>query len=453
MASLDNFTNLINQMREWLNDFDESTIPQNEFQNFVRSKKILKYIEDYIKNLDQDLLPNEFYQESNSIITRGLNSYTDFNTKCNMCLKALAQYSNVYIPKKQASKTISEMVSSYDNAIRNALNNVDLQKVQTDANQIEKNNQEIEELKAKILESKEKLDQYYEDIESYQIALFEKQENSELSIKQEIEDYKNTLLNDVKNAKELIAENSNKIDEIDKFYVKIFGDKGDDDKRSGGLEQHLDTMFAELKEYDDKMKAKHDEYDKMIKGLHERATNASLSASYQEQKKNIYNIIKFWNGGFIACVIALIGLSIWIFFKDIEALSANMVDTNAFNVALFSLIGKFVISLPIIWFAVFCSNRRKEAARLYQEYAHKVAVTSSYASYKDQIQNLNEENQELLIKLMSSAIDIISKNPSDFMDKTQNNKTIGIDGLIKNFKELPQELKDFIIDKFRSSAK
>lgn len=452
MRNFDNFTNLINQMRKWLNDFDESTIPQNEFQKFVRSKKILKYIEDYIKNLDQDLLPNEFYQESNSIINRGLNSYTDFNIKCNMCLKVLAQYSNVYIPKKQASKTISEMVSSYDNAIRNALNNVDLQKVQTDANQIEKNNQEIEELKAKILESKEKLDQYYEDIESYQIALFDKQENSELSIEQEIENYKNTLLNDVKNAKELIAENSNKIDEIGKFYVKIFGEKSDDGKRSGGLEQHLDTMFAELKEYDDKMKAKHDEYDKMIKGLHERATNASLSASYQKEKKYIGIIIMFWNGGFIACVIALIGLSIWI-LEDIKVLLANMVDTNAFNVALFSFIGKFVISLPVIWFAVFCSNRRKEAARLYQEYAHKVAVTSSYASYKDQIQNLNEENQELLIKLMSSAIDIISKNPSDFMDKTQNNKTIGIDGLIKNFKELPQELKDFIIDKFKSSAK
>lgn len=452
MRNFDNFTNSINQMREWLNDFDESTIPQNEFQNFIRSKKILKYIEDYTKNLDQDLLPNEFYQESNSIINRGLNSYTDFNIKCNMCLKVLAQYSNVYIPKKQASKTISEMVSSYDNAIRNALNNVDLQKVQIDANQIEKNNQEIEELKAKILESKEKLDQYYEDIKSYQTALFEKQENSELSIEQEIENYKNTLLNDVKNAKELIAENSNKIDEIDKFYVKIFGDKGDDDKRSGGLEQHLDTMLAELKEYDDKMKAKHDEYDKMIKGLHERATNASLSASYQEQKKDIYEIIKLWNGGFIACVSALIGVSIWT-LGNINVLLTNMVDTNAFNVALFSLIDKFVISLPIIWLAVFCSNRRKEAARLYQEYAHKVAVTSSYASYKDQIQNLNEENQELLIKLMSSAIDIISKNPSDFMDKTQNNKTIGIDSLIKNFKELPQELKDFIIDKFRSSAK
>ncbi|MBQ8819684.1 hypothetical protein [Campylobacter sp.] len=452
MASLDNFTNSINQMREWLNAFDESTIPQNEFQKFARSKKILEYIEGYTKNLDQDLLPNEFYKEIDYIISHRLNSYTDFNIKCNMCLKALAQYSNVYIPKNQASKTISEMVSSYDNTIRNALNNVDLDKVQADTNQIEKNNQEIEELKTKILESKEKLDQYYKDIESYQIALFEKQENSELSIKQEIEDYKNTLLNDVKNAKELIAENSNKIDEIDKFYVKIFGDKGDDDKRSGGLKQHLDTMLAELKEYDDKMKAKHDEYDKMIKGLHERATNASLSASYQKEKNDIGIIIILCNSGFIACVITLILLSIWT-LEDIKVLLANMVDTNAFNVALFSFIGKFVISLPVIWFAVFCSNRRKEAARLYQEYAHKVAVTSSYASYKDQIQNLNEENQELLIKLMSSAIDIISKNPSDFMDKTQNNKTIGIDSLIKNFKELPQELKDFIIDKFRSSAK
>ena len=311
MTSFDNFTNSINQMREWLNAFDRSTIPLNEFQNFVRSKKILKYIEDYTKNLDQDLLPNEFYKEIDYIINHRLNSYTDFNIKCNMCLKVLAQYSNVYIPKKQASKTISEMVSSYDNAIRNALNNVDLQKVQTDVNQIEKNNQEIEELKAKILESKEKLDQYYEDIESYQTALFEKQENSELSIKQEIEDYKNTLLNDVKNTKELIAENSNKIDEIGKFYVKIFGDKGDDDKRSGGLEQHLDTMFAELKEYDDKMKAKHDEYDKMIKGLHERATNASLSASYQKEKNDIGIIIVLCNSGFIVCVITLIILSIW----------------------------------------------------------------------------------------------------------------------------------------------
>lgn len=452
MTSFDNFTNSINQMREWLNAFDESAIPQDKLQDFARSKKILKYIEEYIKNLDQDLLPREFDQESNSIINRGLNSYTDFNIKCNMCLKALTQYSNVYIPKNQASKTISEMVSSYDNAIRNALNNVDLQKVQTDANQIEKNNQEIEELKAKILESKEKLDQYYEDIKSYQIALFEKQENSELSIKQEIENYKNTLLNDVKNTKELIAENLNKIYEIDKFYVKIFGDKGDDDKRSGGLEQHLDTMFAELKEYDNKMKAKHDEYDKMIKGLYERATNASLSASYQEEKKDIYSYIRNWNIIFVACLGILFLLSIWI-LGSINVLSTNMVDTNAFNVTLFNLIGKFVISLPIIWLAVFCSNRRKEAARLYQEYAHKVAVTSSYASYKDQIQNLNEENQELLIKLMSSAIDIISKNPSDFMDKTQNNKTIGIDSLIKNFKELPQELKDFIIDKFRSSAK
>lgn len=77
MTSFDNFTNSINQMREWLNAFDESVIPQDKLQDFARSKKILKYIEEYIKNLDQDLLPREFDQESNSIITRGLNSYTD----------------------------------------------------------------------------------------------------------------------------------------------------------------------------------------------------------------------------------------------------------------------------------------------------------------------------------------------------------------------------------------
>lgn len=83
--------------------------------------------------------------------------------------------------------------------------------------------------------------------------------------------------------------------------------------------------------------------------------------------------------------------------------------------------------------------------KLLQEYTHKVAVTSSYESYKEQIKNLNEENQELLTKLMSSTIDIISKNPSDFLDKSKSSdKLIDYDDVVTKMKQLPEWFIDFI---------
>lgn len=83
--------------------------------------------------------------------------------------------------------------------------------------------------------------------------------------------------------------------------------------------------------------------------------------------------------------------------------------------------------------------------KLLQEYTHKVAVTSSYESYKEQIKNLNEENQELLTKLMSSTIDIISKNPSDFLDKSKSSdKLIDYDDVVAKIKKLREALGDLI---------
>ena len=89
--------------------------------------------------------------------------------------------------------------------------------------------------------------------------------------------------------------------------------------------------------------------------------------------------------------------------------------------------------------------------RLSQEYAHKVAIASSYESYKEQIKNLNEENQELLTKLMSSTIDIISKNPSDFLDKSKSSdRLIDYDGIVTKIKQLPEWLIDVIKQKSKN---
>ena len=83
--------------------------------------------------------------------------------------------------------------------------------------------------------------------------------------------------------------------------------------------------------------------------------------------------------------------------------------------------------------------------RLEQEYAHKVAVASSYASYKEQISNLNETNPELLKELMASTINIISKNPSDFLDKSKSSdKLIDYDDIVAKIKKLREALSGLI---------
>lgn len=269
--------------------------------------------------------------------------------------------------------------------------------------------------------------------------------------------------------KEKIIENSQKLEEIGKFHIKIFGELSDN-VRSGGLEQKLDNMFKNLDEYENTMKQRFDEYDKIIKDLNEKATNASLSSSYKQQGDTISKTVRRWDIGFILSIIAIAAVAAWTFIgvneilnKDISAVitelsqikggvnktyNVSIIPSDKIYIMLFGFFSKITMALPFIWLAIFCSNRRKEAMRLEQEYAHKVAVASSYASYKEQISNLNETNPELLKELMASTINIISKNPSDFLDKSKNSdKLIDCDGIITKMKQLPEWLINLIKQK------
>ena len=297
--------------------------------------------------------------------------------------------------------------------------------------------------------------------------MFKKREDSNISTQQEIENFISKISQDVENTAKLVTENSNKIDHINKFYIKIFGELQNNNTRDGGLEQKLDSIFVELDDYEKAMKMRFDEYDKEIKSLYEKATNASLSASYEEQRKSSNKQIWKWNMGFILSIFIVVAVALWAFWgvneilsKDISATitqlaqikgeinqahSVSILPSDKIYIMLFGFLSKITISFPIIWLAIFCANRRKEAMRLSGEYAHKVAVTSSYASYKDQIENLKDENSKLLPKLMLSTIEIIDKNPIDFMDKTSKNyKDISLEDMMKKFKDLPNEVKDIL---------
>ncbi len=124
-----------------------------------------------------------------------------------------------------------------------------------------------------------------------------------------------------------------------------------------------------------------------------------------------------WNAVAIICIVFMFSIGALYYFSS---------DTNGitFEKLILSILYKMPIYLPLMWMAIFAMKRRAETARLEQEYAHKVAVASSYESYKTQIDKLelDDKSKELLQSLMSKTLEIIAKNPSDIMDVKKRRK-------------------------------
>ena len=195
-----------------------------------------------------------------------------------------------------------------------------------------------------------------------------RQEDKDISIQQEIENARNKIAQDLELTKEKITENYQKLEEIGKFHIKIFGELNDN-VRSGGLEQKLDNMFKDLDEYKGIMKTRFDEYDKIIKELNEKATNASLSASYGRERNSISETIVFWNFSFIVCILFIFLVALWSFYDLKEILNFDVKTTieqlgqsndaiatpyisallnNRIYIIFFGFFSKITMALPLI---------------------------------------------------------------------------------------------------------
>ncbi|MDD2325930.1 MAG: hypothetical protein PHW63_08030 [Alphaproteobacteria bacterium] len=89
---------------------------------------------------------------------------------------------------------------------------------------------------------------------------------------------------------------------------------------------------------------------------------------------------------------------------------------------LHDILVKLSIAAPIIWFAFFVSKLRSETQRLQQEYAHKTALSQSYMSFKKQITELKDQDDELIKKLLDATIDTVSYNASQTLDGKHGDK-------------------------------
>lgn len=421
---------------------------------YNRLGKVIIFIDSYLKLIDPELSPENLLDNSRSYLENALYYFDLFiNNRTINYIIATNDYIdqlvnglknlNILIPKV-SSRSVSNMVQEYTDTIKKALEDINLEKIKIDVREIYRLKNELMDDENNIEDSvkglfKEIKEKYTKIAEFHDETLVD--EKDYISIKTEILDAKKDILNDINLTKKSLTEANENLEELEKFYVKIFGKFDEEEgKRIGGLEQELATRKKELEEFkNDQINklnelkeehgSKHKAFEEEIEKLLEGATSAGLANAYSVERKKFIWPIRIWNGVFVVCLFAISILS----FMTLKNLSSIEEIAK-------SMLHSLPITLPLIWVAVYASKRRSENQRLEQEYAHKEALARSYISYKKQIGELGKKDSELLEKLILEAINAISYNASKTLDKKHGDGTI-LNEITQSIKNLSQSEK------------
>ena len=313
------------------------------------------------------------------------------------------------------------MLKKYNETIDQSLSEIDLESTK-------KNSQEIQSLKETLIDGKDeeestkiKIENLLEDFEKKQkeLAEFYNQtlsDSDENTTKKLIESSKKLIEEHKNKTDNVINELSNKIEEFNKFYVTIFGELAEDRKeRVGGLKNEFENR---RNEFENLAKIEKEAYRTLyneVENLLPGATSAGLAASYKEEREKFANPIKFWNKMFIGVIASMFAVTL-LSFLNFDFIP-DLFKINTENGYFLSLLYRLPLYAPLIWLGVYAGIRRSQYQRLEQEYAHKETLAKSYINYKNQIDKLNKDKDDLSSKLLDSSIDTLSKNPSDTLGK------------------------------------
>lgn len=405
-------------------NIDEIT-DENILQEVARLNKVIEFIDKYLKLIDPDInisnfanILNNLNQYATSIINE-LNTFISnkniayiqrANNHIDNCLNTIKQF-NTVLPKV-SGQGIFAMLKKYNETLEEALAEIDLTSTIQASHEIEILKQKLidgiddeDSIEAQIeLMLKDTEEKHKQLVDFYNNTLNDSEYDN--TVKEFITKSKDDIAQYLKVAKDETTEISTKIEHLDKFYVKIFGELNNDDKRIGGLKSELDSRINELDNFEKKQKTKYSTLISEIEGLLPSATSVGLAEAYNKERDNFKWPVRIWNTIFILSLIAMF-ITSYSTLKDIQ----DIADSGK------HILQTLPIIAPLIWLAIFASKRRSENQRLEQEYAHKEALAKSYSSYKKQIEGLNEKDQMLLIKLLNSTIDTISHNASESLDK------------------------------------
>jgi hypothetical protein len=466
-----------NTAKEEVERIDETEITDdNQLIELARIKKVIDYIDSYLKIVEPDLNilnisnnlthMNNYCSNIRSDIaafnsSKNTNHLTNTNAHLDNILGQVRGL-NIGLPKF-SGQSLSGMLKTYNNTLDKALKEINLNTVISDSNQIKK-------LKEEILVDTDERDSTKTEVTTAYTDIIKKHKEIKEFYNETLNDaeYDDTLKALVKKAKDEVVEANDtaqnelkelnaKIEQFEKYYVKIFGELNEEDVRTGGLkseiesqQKRLDTFeknqeekhnkiladkLEAINKYEEDAKLKYENLHTQIESLLPGATSAGLAEAYHQERNKFKKPIKFWNQIFIGSL-GLMFLGTFLTFITITSNETGWSFSFANHIkgiedTLNNLFYKLPLYAPLIWLAIYASKRRSENQRLEQEYAHKEALARSYSSYKQQIEGLNQQDEALLKKLLESSIETVSYNASESLDKKHGDGTLSKEVLEK----------------------
>lgn len=408
----------LDSLKKDIANFDRTTLDENQIQEFARAEKVLKYLLAQINLIDADLLPQSFYNEVANISTWDTQNITALNDILDSSLMILNKYRNLDIAKGIALQNINDILKTYSSSINQSIKALKLDKVKQDSNSIQTYERDLNSengIRSQIKKTQNEIQTWFNEIQKFNNAFFIKQDNKETSIKADIEFIQNEVNSTYKQLHDIVMNFTQKLTNLDEFYVKIFGAM-ENGQRVGGLQQEIKDKLNQLNEYDKKQKEAIQVWKDEIENLLKDATNASLASSYEKSKESYTKAIYGWNAIFILSMLSIVGVAVWGFVEVADKLSEPLAILGAISVRL-------PFYIPLAWLAIFSTQRRNESKRLQEEYKHKETLARSFLGHKKQIDEIQSDSSQddidLAKKLMANLVEMTNENPNKALDKTK----------------------------------
>lgn len=436
-------------------EIDEKT-NQTDTQELVRLRKVFNLLDSLISTLDPDLVPLstwKSFQTESDLIVKDLNQFITDSTithleNANNRIDKLFIVARPYIVAEgdaaialrdaaiKSADQINEGYSQLKMEVKSHSEKIELSKEEANTNliKITKAYERIEGFEKLVfgdgdtdgLEQKIKklisdTEDHREKINQYHLEILVGNEE-EPAIKQQIALAQKEVTDDRNSINKLLSEASEKIEKLKEFYATIFGDVNSD-KASQGLAEELKVRKDELKHFEKEQKKRYQALNDELNTLLPGATNAGLASAYYDMKISFDDPIRNASMLFYSSIAILMLSS---FLLSVDSFGGDswikFTELSDWDSLLKSLIYKLPFYGPILWLAFYASKRRSEYQRLQQEYAHKEALAKSYQSYKQQIEALKDDNDEMLKGLLTKSIETIAYNVSETLDKKHGDK-------------------------------
>lgn len=436
---------------------------ETDVQELARLNKVVAYLSELLKALDPEMISGNVLNNFADQASQCLSQMNEYNANknighlqnANSNLDNMLSYIRPYVISNQAAaqaattafKTYADTVNQQINAIKSKTKDA---VTQTKANKTRSDNTlaEIEQSKANIqsLETtllkgtdaekslKDKMmsllndaNEWHSKIDGLHKKLIVGNEQ-EAAVSAQVEQTKTKAEKDAKAIGDALSESEDFLEEVSDYHTKVFGEVKEDGTTEGGLKNEIETRIEQLDAFRQEHKDTYDALVEEINTLLPGAISAGLSTAYRDLKESYNNPIKhysklfYWSLGgiLLAGFISIIHKVTWL--DNASWFNVEFVDVTDPIHLLNNLLYKLPILGAVLWLALFASKRRSEASRLQQEYAHKEALAKSYQSFKQQIDALKTDNQELAKKLLDTAIAAIAFNASTTLDGKHGDK-------------------------------